>query len=160
MNSLDPSSLQVWNVYVPSFLTSTLPVHFATKRSWNCRLNSFSDCLILHRGDRSDFRIPSVKVALPPASLDPRVDKYFTVFRQPMNCGRPRGKFSFPISRVRSSAAAPSRPVVFVTDAHVSIFLQHKLEGLIPLTTVNICCLLYTSPSPRDQRGSRMPSSA
>ena len=23
-----------------------------------------------------------------------------------------------------------------------------------------ICCLLYTSPSPRDQRGSRMPSSA
>ena len=31
--------------------------------------------------------------------------------------------------------------------------------------TVNVrlnleCCLLYTSPSPRDQRGSRMPSSA
>ena len=24
----------------------------------------------------------------------------------------------------------------------------------------NACCLLYTSPSPRDQRGSRMPSSA
>ena len=23
-----------------------------------------------------------------------------------------------------------------------------------------MCCLLYTSPSPRDQRGSRMPSSA
>ena len=28
------------------------------------------------------------------------------------------------------------------------------------LTTVNYTCLLYTSPSPRDQRGSRMPSSA
>ena len=26
--------------------------------------------------------------------------------------------------------------------------------------TVNTPCLLYTSPSPRDQRGSRMPSSA
>ena len=25
---------------------------------------------------------------------------------------------------------------------------------------VKLCCLLYTSPSPRDQRGSRMPSSA
>ena len=25
---------------------------------------------------------------------------------------------------------------------------------------INISCLLYTSPSPRDQRGSRMPSSA
>ena len=31
--------------------------------------------------------------------------------------------------------------------------------GLI-LLSVNIDCLLYTSPSPRDQRGSRMPSSA
>ena len=29
-----------------------------------------------------------------------------------------------------------------------------------PVTTSNKCCLLYTSPSPRDQRGSRMPSSA
>ena len=28
------------------------------------------------------------------------------------------------------------------------------------LTAMNRACLLYTSPSPRDQRGSRMPSSA
>ena len=28
------------------------------------------------------------------------------------------------------------------------------------LSTFNGACLLYTSPSPRDQRGSRMPSSA
>ena len=27
-------------------------------------------------------------------------------------------------------------------------------------TIVSVLCLLYTSPSPRDQRGSRMPSSA
>ena len=27
-------------------------------------------------------------------------------------------------------------------------------------STLLRCCLLYTSPSPRDQRGSRMPSSA
>ena len=26
--------------------------------------------------------------------------------------------------------------------------------------TIHLSCLLYTSPSPRDQRGSRMPSSA
>ena len=31
---------------------------------------------------------------------------------------------------------------------------------LDPLTFKPISCLLYTSPSPRDQRGSRMPSSA
>ena len=29
-----------------------------------------------------------------------------------------------------------------------------------PAESVSIACLLYTSPSPRDQRGSRMPSSA
>ena len=33
-----------------------------------------------------------------------------------------------------------------------------KVEYLNPGQSVN--CLLYTSPSPRDQRGSRMPSSA
>ena len=37
-----------------------------------------------------------------------------------------------------------------------------KIEGIgsdLPISTTN-ACLLYTSPSPRDQRGSRMPSSA
>ena len=34
--------------------------------------------------------------------------------------------------------------------------LQHDLADIGIITT----CLLYTSPSPRDQRGSRMPSSA
>ena len=31
---------------------------------------------------------------------------------------------------------------------------------LIETSSFNYTCLLYTSPSPRDQRGSRMPSSA
>eukprot|EP00829_Urostomides_striatus_P021437 TRINITY_DN9550_c0_g1_i1.p1 TRINITY_DN9550_c0_g1~~TRINITY_DN9550_c0_g1_i1.p1 ORF type:complete len:145 (-),score=53.31 TRINITY_DN9550_c0_g1_i1:10-381(-) len=35
--------------------------------------------------------------------------------------------------------------------------LEHKLEIISVLRSR---CLLYTSPSPRDQRGSRMPSSA
>ena len=34
-----------------------------------------------------------------------------------------------------------------------------KVDGVVPPDD-NIVCLLYTSPSPRDQRGSRMPSSA
>ena len=33
----------------------------------------------------------------------------------------------------------------------------YALESVVNLQTT---CLLYTSPSPRDQRGSRMPSSA
>ena len=46
--------------------------------------------------------------------------------------------------------------------------LKRELPGLLVMTDVCLCeymshghcCLLYTSPSPRDQRGSRMPSSA
>ena len=38
---------------------------------------------------------------------------------------------------------------------------QGQSDGLDPpADPLDICCLLYTSPSPRDQRGSRMPSSA
>ena len=36
--------------------------------------------------------------------------------------------------------------------------LEGKFEDFIGV--YNRLCLLYTSPSPRDQRGSRMPSSA
>ena len=35
-----------------------------------------------------------------------------------------------------------------------------KLDGLSTKAIFYKICLLYTSPSPRDQRGSRMPSSA
>ena len=33
-------------------------------------------------------------------------------------------------------------------------------QGAVIVSGVGKACLLYTSPSPRDQRGSRMPSSA
>ena len=36
----------------------------------------------------------------------------------------------------------------------------HTDPGFALTTGKNCTCLLYTSPSPRDQRGSRMPSSA
>ena len=41
-----------------------------------------------------------------------------------------------------------------IEDSNLSMVLKNLK---IPLNKV---CLLYTSPSPRDQRGSRMPSSA
>ena len=42
------------------------------------------------------------------------------------------------------------------------IFSAHGVPKKIPedAKNYNMTCLLYTSPSPRDQRGSRMPSSA
>ena len=45
---------------------------------------------------------------------------------------------------------------------HISPFFFHflsRVSGCSP-TSLYYLCLLYTSPSPRDQRGSRMPSSA
>ena len=58
-------------------------------------------------------------------------------------------------------------------DAAAEFLIGCLLAGRIPVTsTARMCtstsptrsrsssCLLYTSPSPRDQRGSRMPSSA
>ena len=61
----------------------------------------------------------------------------------------------------------PSRPKVAIHSAETlkqkSPFKQSQSPKSIPeklkLTTPRTC-LLYTSPSPRDQRGSRMPSSA
>ena len=51
-------------------------------------------------------------------------------------------------------------------EREIKKFLNQKTDlVLIPTTSINSKshkkgCLLYTSPSPRDQRGSRMPSSA
>ena len=47
-------------------------------------------------------------------------------------------------------------------EANVAVSLcNYGLDaGFISALPDNDICLLYTSPSPRDQRGSRMPSSA
>ena len=49
------------------------------------------------------------------------------------------------------------------TDAQVIEFMRTRYGDFVllkPPVQRNTYCLLYTSPSPRDQRGSRMPSSA
>ena len=51
-------------------------------------------------------------------------------------------------------------PIVTVlsSDENFVADIEKLYETLF--NTVSVTCLLYTSPSPRDQRGSRMPSSA
>ena len=44
--------------------------------------------------------------------------------------------------------------------AHIIDALMDRNPSVDPETVEDLICLLYTSPSPRDQRGSRMPSSA
>ena len=53
-------------------------------------------------------------------------------------------------------------PMVGPDGQPMSYSLDHKEGGrrLHEFETLVQACLLYTSPSPRDQRGSRMPSSA
>ena len=43
---------------------------------------------------------------------------------------------------------------------HVDKKSREQFELRTHIRMMDIICLLYTSPSPRDQRGSRMPSSA
>ena len=65
-----------------------------------------------------------------------------------------KGKYALAISD-RSGQAFPWRQMVTEWNGafvHTSEY-ERKQPQLEP-------CLLYTSPSPRDQRGSRMPSSA
>ena len=54
------------------------------------------------------------------------------------------------------------RPQVLITDTHLPSARGAAGErgGDTLLRRLSTVCLLYTSPSPRDQRGSRMPSSA
>ena len=48
-----------------------------------------------------------------------------------------------------------------LSDPHVDFeLLLNNSEGVAVFSGTVFGCLLYTSPSPRDQRGSRMPSSA
>ena len=45
-------------------------------------------------------------------------------------------------------------------DEGINTFVQYLAQELWEEDYPSRRCLLYTSPSPRDQRGSRMPSSA
>ena len=48
-----------------------------------------------------------------------------------------------------------------IVDKSYSVFRKNNAVALIKVGDVNLLdCLLYTSPSPRDKRQSRMPSSA
>ena len=65
-------------------------------------------------------------------------------------------KYPFPLS---TTAKEPSRAELLAAAASAEVDLS---SGYVEVEQFGgpRCCLLYTSPSPRDQRGSRMPSSA
>ena len=59
--------------------------------------------------------------------------------------------------RMQAARAMMQHPRVVVTDIEAHLGTRYTAQTL---TALRLRCLLYTSPSPRDQRGSRMPSSA
>ena len=65
-----------------------------------------------------------------------------------------------------AAAAADGQPALGITDhgnmyGVLDFYQSCNKAGIKPIIgTEAYICLLYTSPSPRDQRGSRMPSSA
>ena len=70
-------------------------------------------------------------------------------------------------TRVTSDDSADEEEVAHInpspSKAQVRLALQKRLKQALketPAEAESSNCLLYTSPSPRDQRGSRMPSSA
>ena len=48
----------------------------------------------------------------------------------------------------------------WMTNPPQAVPIYPPVTTQVGVPIINIPCLLYTSPSPRDQRGSRMPSSA
>ena len=63
------------------------------------------------------------------------------------------GDLELPKYETVLAAGADLRAAV---EKHAPMVLEPGARALVPTGI----CLLYTSPSPRDQRGSRMPSSA
>ena len=62
--------------------------------------------------------------------------------------------------KLRSGVAKALADIEFGMSVFATVQVMNKAKGLSDEERQQFSCLLYTSPSPRDQRGSRMPSSA
>ena len=61
---------------------------------------------------------------------------------------------------IAEAAEADLRDIMGVSDDYTVLFLQGGASQQFSAVPLNLFCLLYTSPSPRDLSTSRMPSSA
>ena len=106
-------------------------------------LNQFLNGLSLHQDPDLDFQ----------------QDTYLSIKE-----GKRRVKYFFAdpnviIAPPEKDITLPTQDVCFQMDS-VTLEKLVKAAAVYQLPDFSVICLLYTSPSPRDQRGSRMPSSA
>ena len=80
----------------------------------------------------------------------------------PVRLGEPTGFNPFQAADTVESAAWLAKWMVGLleTGEGTDPLSEAQKEAVSKNVRANYHCLLYTSPSPRDQRGSRMPSSA
>ena len=134
--------------------------------------------VVIHRADVDRIRSPyalaflqliqGIDVAtaaiLPPDALQKHVGKDDAVLKRVRVVAATQKK---PTTEKRSAAFEKSLPPIaeklektLATSLNVALPAGAAEELLRKYAGENGSCLLYTSPSPRDQRGSRMPSSA
>ena len=68
--------------------------------------------------------------------------------------------YTYLIASAEGREALLIDPVLENVDDYIKLLNELNLKLVKVIDTHIHACLLYTSPSPRDQRGSRMPSSA
>ena len=76
---------------------------------------------------------------------------------------RYRGDFEERLKKVLKEIKTRGDIVLFIDEIHTLVgagAAEGAIDAASILKPMLASCLLYTSPSPRDQRGSRMPSSA
>ena len=80
----------------------------------------------------------------------------------PMVVGFVKPVILFPIGLINQLSTEEVSAILAHELAHISRhdYVLHLFQSLMEVFFYYHPCLLYTSPSPRDQRGSRMPSSA
>ena len=83
------------------------------------------------------------------------------LFRQPIETFMTRTFETVDVASSISKVCSQSKTVQAGERAADLLAMEEGTYfGIVPLGRLLKACLLYTSPSPRDQRGSRMPSSA
>ena len=97
-------------------------------------LSAAAAALLMGCGGSSDAALPQLSAATP-ATLQ--------------SCATLATSLALPDTRITSAEQVPAGPIT-VQGVTTQAPAHCLVKG----------CLLYTSPSPRDQRGSRMPSSA